>query len=165
MSIPIDKHTGLTAKRLRRLLDYDRSTGKFRWRVSPRNTVAAGDIAGHRKKSDGYVAISIAGKRYLAHRLVWLWCTGAWPADLIEHKKPDPRREQARQLARCNPQAKPIAHCGARPRGLKKLPPFSRGGGDRGGNDIPEVRSRFRPNTYSTHRPASQRYAAPGPSV
>ena len=29
MSIPIDKHTGLTAKRLRRLLDYDRSTGKF----------------------------------------------------------------------------------------------------------------------------------------
>jgi len=73
-----------TAERVRELLIYDPSTGVFSWRVR-RNNIRAGAIAGNASHQRGYRIISIDKKRYLAHRLAWLYMTGEWPQDEIDH--------------------------------------------------------------------------------
>lgn len=55
----------------------------FFWRVPTKNT-AAGDIAGSRQ-SRSYWHIGINNRLYMAHRLAWLYVTGAWPAANIDH--------------------------------------------------------------------------------
>lgn len=74
----------LTGSRLERLLNYDSETGVFRWRGGHKR-VRAGAVAGVIDK-DGYVIICIDGRNYRAHRLVWLWMTGDWPVDEIDHR-------------------------------------------------------------------------------
>jgi hypothetical protein len=81
----------LSAKRLRKLLNYDRATGIFRWRVHRQPRVSAGGVAGciHPK---GYRAICIDGKVYRGNRLAWLYMTGKWPKleiGYINHKTSD----------------------------------------------------------------------------
>lgn len=75
----------LTAARLREVLHYESLTGVFTWLVqTQRLQTKVGDVAGGIKPS-GYVCIGIDGKRYRAHRLAWLWMTGQWPVDQIDH--------------------------------------------------------------------------------
>ncbi len=75
----------LTAERLREVLDYDPVTGVFHWRVSPRQNVKAGSVAGH-CQADGYWRVRIDRRAYLAHRLVWLYVHGEWPPAMIDHR-------------------------------------------------------------------------------
>lgn len=77
----------LTADELRRVLQYARGTGAFRWRVrpAPRSRVRAGDVAGHCDAS-GYVTIKIRGVAYMAHRLAYLYVHGVWPDGEIDHR-------------------------------------------------------------------------------
>lgn len=81
----------LTADRLRELLQYDPATGHFRWRVQ-RNSFGGktkiGATAG--QLNQGRIQIGLDGKRYLAHRLAWLYMTGAWPTLQIDHRDCDP---------------------------------------------------------------------------
>jgi hypothetical protein len=73
----------LTSELLRELLDYDAETGVFRWRKArPGTTVGA--IAGH-KNTDGYWRIRICYRKYTASRLAWLYVTGRWPSNQIDH--------------------------------------------------------------------------------
>jgi HNH endonuclease len=80
----------LTADRLRELLSYDPETGVFRWRVrpSPYMAILAGDEAGC-FDGYGYRVIRIARFGYKAHRLAWLYMSGAWPRDQIDHLNGD----------------------------------------------------------------------------
>ncbi len=78
----------LTAETLRSLLHYDPDTGLFRWLVRL-GTAKAGDIAGA-TRADGYVVIRIRKKLYYAHRLAWLYMTGEWPSNLIDHENVNP---------------------------------------------------------------------------
>jgi hypothetical protein len=74
----------LTASRVRELLNYDPETGVMTWVVTPGRRTKAGRVAGS-LKSDGYVKIGVLGKRYPAHRLAWLYMTGEWPKNQIDH--------------------------------------------------------------------------------
>lgn len=76
----------LNQKELKELLNYNPSTGEFTWKVNT-STVEAGTIAGTKRKNDGktYIIISIRGRKYRAHRLVWLYLYGSFPKQLVDH--------------------------------------------------------------------------------
>ena len=75
----------LTQARLKELLYYDPELGWFMWLVSRKGIrFGAGTIAGT-PKGNGYLVIRVGGVLYLAHRLAWLYMTGAWP-DKIDHR-------------------------------------------------------------------------------
>jgi len=73
----------LTQKQLKEVLFYDAETGIFTRRVNSLNNKNIGDTAG--SVQNGYVKIRVLGKMYRAHRLAWLYMTGAFPAKLIDH--------------------------------------------------------------------------------
>ena len=75
----------LTQKRLHELLHYHPQTGIFRWRSGKRK----GQIAGTRHDERGFLKVSIKNRRYLLHRLAWLWMTGAMPRWDIAHQNGD----------------------------------------------------------------------------
>lgn len=73
----------LTAKRLRYLLRYDKKTGRMYWRQS-RQKVQRHAEAGS-KNWTGYWRIKVDGVLYLRSRLAYLYVTGSWPPDEIDH--------------------------------------------------------------------------------
>lgn len=80
-----DGKFGLTADRVREVLNYDKDTGIFTWRVTLSQRRLAGQACGELKPS-GYVVIGIDGHRYRAHRLAWLYVHGEWPSMQIDHR-------------------------------------------------------------------------------
>ncbi len=76
----------LDQKRLKELLHYDPETGVFRWLVSKRGNrgVIAGDIAGC-VGGNGYWVISVERHRDTGHRFAWLYMTGEWPENEVDH--------------------------------------------------------------------------------
>lgn len=76
--------TDLTVERLKELVTYDPDTGVFLWKMRPGsgrainswNAKNAGKQAGY-YSAPGYMKMKIEGKRYWAHRVAWLYCTGA----------------------------------------------------------------------------------------
>ncbi len=75
----------ITQARLRELLHYDPSTGVLTRLVALTNCVQVGDVAGYRNQR-GYVRVMVDSSLYLAHRLAWLYMTGAFPENEIDHK-------------------------------------------------------------------------------
>lgn len=73
----------LDAAYLREILDYDKITGLFHWRVMLSNRRKPGARAGN--KSHGYIEIGICNKTYRAHHLAWLYTYGEWPSQFIDH--------------------------------------------------------------------------------
>lgn len=69
---------------LKEYLEYDADSGHFYNKVSRSSNSKIGDIAGSTNKL-GYVVINLLGKRYLAHRLAWLYVYGCWPDNEIDH--------------------------------------------------------------------------------
>lgn len=74
----------LTQSRLEELFHYDRETGIFTRRVRTGSMAGIGTEAGC-KNNLGYIVIGINKKLYKAHRLAWLYMTGEWPKDHIDH--------------------------------------------------------------------------------
>ena len=74
----------LTQEKLQELLSYDEHTGYFKWISRSSIRINIGSIAGS-YMTNGYICIGIEGKLYLAHRLAWLYMTGGWPEDQIDH--------------------------------------------------------------------------------
>lgn len=76
---------GLTQKRLKELLHYDPETGLFTWLKRVANCVKIGEIAGG-KTNRGYIRLRVDGKKYLANRLAFLYMTGKWPTNEVDHE-------------------------------------------------------------------------------
>lgn len=82
----------LTADRLREVVHYCPETGVFTWLIARRGN-PKGSFAGtiHRPKRSlaSYVLMGIDGRCYRAHRLAFLYMTGAWPVHHADHKNLD----------------------------------------------------------------------------
>ena len=74
----------LKSTELHRLLHYNPETGVFTWRVNRSRLAKAGSVAGT-INSQGYVSIMVNRKLYLAHRLAFLYMTGSFPVDQVDH--------------------------------------------------------------------------------
>ena len=79
----------MTQSRLKHLLDLDEDTGVFYWKNPRSNHVRTGQVAGHIHKEHGYCKIKLDGKLHYGHRLVWLWVTGNFPENEIDHRNGD----------------------------------------------------------------------------
>jgi len=74
----------ITQNELKQALNYDPTTGLFTWKVSNSRRVKVGSVAGC-LKVHGYITININNKRYYAHRLAFLYMTGNFPENEIDH--------------------------------------------------------------------------------
>lgn len=73
----------ITQARLKKLVRYDPATGQFAWRQRQGNR-RANSLAGVTNAA-GYVVIRADRMLYYAHRLAWLYMTGNWPCNQIDH--------------------------------------------------------------------------------
>ncbi len=80
-------NNSITQETLKSLLNYNHETGLFRWlkrRRGARKNLIAGCLWTN-KGGKSYIRIVINQKHYLAHRLAWLYITGSFPVDEIDH--------------------------------------------------------------------------------
>ncbi len=75
--------TDITQEYLKAILSYNPDTGLWHWLVDDWGR-KKGELAGA-INSDGYIQITINCKKYKAHRLAWLYMTGAWPENEVDH--------------------------------------------------------------------------------
>jgi len=78
----------ITQARLKELLDYDPETGVFTWKFQKTSAVKAGGVAGT-LGTNGYWCIKIDRKRWLAHRLAWLFVYSKFPDGNLDHRDRD----------------------------------------------------------------------------
>lgn len=67
----------LTQAQLKALVTYDPVTGVL-------TRKSDGVVLGS-PHSGGYLRTGLAGNQYYLHRLIWLYMTGAWPDNLVDH--------------------------------------------------------------------------------
>lgn len=101
-----------SATALKHWFDYLPTSGQLIWKQSSGGTTK-GDVAGSIDKRTGYRRISMQGKKFMAHRLVWIWHGNKLEAgmdlDHINRDRADNRIENLRICTRsenCNNQAK-----------------------------------------------------------
>lgn len=78
----------ITQTELKELMTYDPETGEFRWiedKYIGRSKNKRWPVAGCVNRKLGYLVIRFDGKLYYAHRLAWLYMTGKWPKNQIDH--------------------------------------------------------------------------------
>ena len=78
-------NNALTQAHLQTFLSYAADSGVFIWLRVTTHHVKVGSVAGARNL-DGYITISLHGRRYYAHRLAWLYVTGQWPHAIVDHR-------------------------------------------------------------------------------
>lgn len=90
----------LTQEYVNECFTYDESTGLLTWKVRPKhhfktsqpynsfNARFSGVVAGTINMSDGKcrLKVQINNKAYMAHRVIWLLVTGAWPEFEVDHE-------------------------------------------------------------------------------
>jgi len=75
----------MTAQALRQIVSYDPATGLLVRIKACGRRFPAGSAVGS-VDPRGYVDAQIQGCRDYAHRFIWLYVTGAWPEDEIDHR-------------------------------------------------------------------------------
>ena len=79
----------INQKMLREILDYNLETGEMIWiNPSKYHQDLKGKIAGSAAMHHSgklYHNIQINGRKYKRSRLAWMWMTGSWPKDMMDH--------------------------------------------------------------------------------
>ena len=70
---------------VKRLFDYDPLTGIMVWRAEAIKQKCLKGMEAGTVHHTGCRMVRISGAIYLTHRIIWLWVTGAWPVDQIDH--------------------------------------------------------------------------------
>lgn len=73
----------LTQADVKTLFDYDVENGWLVWKIGQYGI--PNQPAGNKPISNGYGIIEINGKKYRAHRIMWLWHKGTFPPKFIDH--------------------------------------------------------------------------------
>lgn len=84
-----DRNSGLTQAEVRRLFDYEPGTGDLFYKISTSAKIKVGDVAGCKIVTFNcarQIVLGINYHSYQAHRIIWLWVTGEWPVDEIDHE-------------------------------------------------------------------------------
>jgi hypothetical protein len=84
-------------EQLHQLLDYDKDTGVFTWKVKASIRSPAGSVAGT-KNVNGYIVFKVMGKLFYAHRLAWAYVHGDMPSSGIDHINGNPSDNRLRNL-------------------------------------------------------------------
>lgn len=92
----------LTQSELKSLLHYDPETGVFTWLVNRNRNARAGDVAGS-INNRGYMRLMINRKTYTFHRLAFLYMTGKFPKDQVDHKDGNKTNNAFSNLRECTP--------------------------------------------------------------
>jgi len=79
----------ITYDEVRKLFDYTPETGKLVRKLTTSSRAICGQEVGCRNTS-GYLVVRIGPTLYYVHRLIWLWMTGDWPAESIDHINRNP---------------------------------------------------------------------------
>jgi HNH endonuclease/AP2 domain len=74
----------ITQAELKEVLEYNPDTGVFTWKKTVNSRAVAGSVAGG-KNTEGYINLKINRKNYQAHRLAYLYMTGNFPENFIDH--------------------------------------------------------------------------------
>ena len=99
MQFPVLKES-LTRDDLVALLRYDENSGDFYWLASGPGRKM--DAPAGADNGQGYIHIGIRGFSYRAHRLAFLYMTGAWPSDQVDHVngiRPDNKWSNLRNIS------------------------------------------------------------------
>lgn len=76
----------LTQELIAKVLKYDALSGTLIWISNLHSKrVVPNSRAGSLVKSTGYRNISLFGRTYLEHQLIWFICNGVWPKGQIDH--------------------------------------------------------------------------------
>ena len=88
----------LTQAQLKEVIYYDQETGLFTYKARLAHRVRVGEVAGYISNQSGYRIITVFSKRYMAHRLAFLYMTGKFPDDLVDHINGDRRDNSWKNL-------------------------------------------------------------------
>lgn len=91
----------LTQEFLMGMFDYDYKKGMLFRKCFSNGLFIGLEAAGSASKANGYRQVEILGVSYLEHRLVWLYVTGVWPKDQLDHinkSRSDNRFSNLRQV-------------------------------------------------------------------
>ncbi len=103
----------MNQQQLKELLHYCPETGIFT-RLQSMGRHKAGAVAGSKPgRTCKYVAIHLAGRRYVAQRLAWLYMYGEWPSGDLDHInriKTDNRISNLRQVTRAQNMQNVLRH-------------------------------------------------------
>lgn len=78
----------IPVERLHELFWYEPVKGALFWKKT-NGRIKAGRMAGS-IGSKGYLVVGIDGARVLVHRVIWAFCFGKWPEELIDHENTEP---------------------------------------------------------------------------